>query len=92
MVEKRVRIIVAGRVQGVWYRASTVKKAEELELTGWVKNLADESVEILAEGPEEKLVKLASWSKKGPPSANITEQKITWEPYTGEFPYFSITY
>ncbi len=89
---KRTHIYVGGRVQGVWFRSSTVDQAESLGLTGWVKNLADGRVEIVAEGPEEPLRQFIEWTKDGPSLARVREHDASWEPYTGEFTDFSIDY
>lgn len=87
---RRARIWVSGKVQGVWYRATTVEVAQNLGLTGWVKNLPDGRVEIVAEGPKDSLDKLIAWCHEGPPLAIVGEVKVIWEPYTGEFSTFSI--
>jgi acylphosphatase len=67
-----VRCLVSGRVQGVFYRASTQRKAEALGLTGWVRNLPDGRVEVLASGPEDALKELRDWLWQGPPHAAVT--------------------
>ena len=68
---KSVVIRVFGRVQGVYYRASTLNEATSLELTGWVRNRLNGSVEILAYGPEKKIESLIAWSRKGPPASRV---------------------
>lgn len=90
MPEERIRILVRGRVQGVFFRASTQERAEELGLTGWVRNLADGTVEAVAEGSRDKLDKLVEWCRTGPPKARVTDVDIKSEPRTGEFEGFSI--
>lgn len=62
---------VSGRVQGVFYRASTAQKAESLGLTGWVKNLPDGCVEALACGAESALAALEAWMQQGPSHAVV---------------------
>jgi acylphosphatase len=64
---------VTGRVQGVFFRSETRRKATELSLTGWVKNLADGNVELIACGEPENLKKLESWLWQGPPAAEVTD-------------------
>ena len=64
-------IQVYGKVQGVWYRASTRNKARELGLCGIVRNEADGSVYIEAEGPEAAIEALREWCKQGPPHARV---------------------
>lgn len=63
---------VRGRVQGVYYRRSTQQQAKALGLTGWVRNLADGSVELVATGSPESLKQLESWLWQGPPKASVT--------------------
>lgn len=72
------RFIVSGKVQGVFFRATTARMAEQLGVRGWARNLADGSVEVLALGNAESLETLTGWLRKGPPHArvnNVTEQE-----------------
>ena len=75
------RFLVSGRVQGVFYRASTQQQAKELGLTGWVRNCRDGSVELVACGDAERLRKLESWLWQGPGHAKVisvdAEQVVT---------------
>ncbi len=70
---KRLRIHVTGKVQGVFYRASTQAKAKELGLNGWVRNEQDGSVMIEAEGADLKLDKLVEWCQQGPGAAQVAQ-------------------
>ena len=72
-----LQIIVQGKVQGVFYRQSTREKAEELEITGTVKNLANGNVEIIATGTSEQLDRFTNWCKQGPKQAIVTDIIIT---------------
>lgn len=65
------RLIVTGRVQGVWYRGWTVDQARALHLDGWVRNRTDGTVEILAAGSEDAINMLATLCKRGPPHAQV---------------------
>lgn len=67
----RLRALVSGRVQGVFYRASTVDEARARKLTGWVQNLADGRVELEAEGEESAVHDLIAWCRVGPPAARV---------------------
>ena len=69
-------IIVHGRVQGVWFRAGTKEKAEELGLLGWVKNRPEGTVEIHAEGEKQQLEKFIAWCRKGTSAADVTSLDI----------------
>jgi acylphosphatase len=79
MKRLQARLIVAGRVQGVFYRHSTRQAARDLGLSGWVKNLEDGSVEIFADGPESAVKKLIEWCHKGPPNAVVNNVSVEWE-------------
>ncbi len=68
---KTFRIIVKGKVQGVFYRQSTKEKAIALHLKGTVKNLSNGDVEVIATGAEENLHELCEWCKVGPPKAIV---------------------
>lgn len=67
------RIIIRGRVQGVYFRASAKEKAMQLGLAGEVRNLEDESVEVLVAGEQQQVEQLIQWCHKGPPSARVEE-------------------
>ena len=86
----RVHLKVNGRVQGVYFRASTVEEARRLCLTGWVMNCPDSSVEVVAEGEREQLEKLVSWCRSGPPGARVREVRAEWEASKEEFQGFFI--
>jgi len=86
----RVRLVVSGWVQGVFYRHETQMTASRLGLTGWVRNRMDGSVEIVAEGPKEKLEELIGWSWQGPPSARVQNVDVFWESASGEFQSFQV--
>jgi acylphosphatase len=90
VAESRVRLKIAGRVQGVYYRASTVQQAQVLGLTGWVKNCPDGSVEAVAEGIVEKIEELIAWCRNGPAGARVTEVSVEWQVAEGAFRDFSI--
>jgi acylphosphatase len=89
---RRVHALISGRVQGVFYRASTMDEAMRLGLTGWVKNLADGRVELVAEGAPEAIDALISWCRKGPPHARVTSIEIKEQTPTGEFNRFTTDY
>jgi acylphosphatase len=87
---KRLHVIVRGRVQGVYFRASARDRARELGLRGWVRNCPDGSVELVAEGEEERLAQLLVWCHSGPPGAVVTDLEPQWQDATGEFSGFVI--
>lgn len=67
------RFVVSGKVQGVFFRASTREQALELDLRGYAKNLADGRVEVLAAGSDAALDALAAWLRQGPPAARVDD-------------------
>jgi acylphosphatase len=71
-----IRYIVAGRVQGVYYRAATASQAEQLGLRGSVRNLPDGRVEVIAAGEEGAQRQLAAWLWQGPPAARVDSVHI----------------
>lgn len=84
-----VKVFVSGRVQGVFYRDSTRRKANEFSVTGWVKNLEDGRVEALLSGEKKNVEALIDWMKVGPPAAQVTQVKIEKiEPI--DFPSFDV--
>ena len=87
----KIHVLVSGNVQGVWFRISTQDKANELGLTGWVKNLFSNAVEIIAEGDMETLAELTGWLQTGPPNAKVKKVSIEWDEIsTNEFSSFKI--
>lgn len=69
-------IQVTGKVQGVFFRASAVRKAQELGIAGWVKNVPDGSVAAEAEGEEAGVETFIGWCRQGPPGARVAEVKV----------------
>lgn len=88
----RIHLFICGIVQGVFFRAHTRDIARKLNLTGWVKNLPDGRVEVVAEGPQSALQNLIDWCRKGPPGARVDNIEVNWEDYTGDFKGFEIRY
>jgi acylphosphatase len=86
----RMHFKVQGRVQGVYFRASAVQRAQELGLTGWVKNCADGSVEGVAEGPRPALEKLMAWCRQGPSGARVTDVETRWDDAQNTFSAFTV--
>ena len=93
MADKRIEAIARGRVQGVNFRWYTRQRANELGVTGWVRNLPDgRRVKVIAEGPEIKLHELVRFLYNGPPAADVDEVDVDWQDANGEFDRFSIRY
>ncbi len=91
---KRVRAHVQaeGVVQGVFFRDSTRRRARELGLTGWVRNLPDGRVEAVFEGEELAVEAAVAFVREGPPHAQVRHIDVGYGVYTGEFPDFRVTY
>ncbi len=92
MTKIRAYVRVYGRVQGVFFRAYTREKADELGVTGYVRNLPDGSVEAVIEGDREKVDKLIEWMHQGPPLARVDKVEYKYMDYIGEFKRFEIRY
>ncbi|SDJ78267.1 acylphosphatase [Catalinimonas alkaloidigena] len=74
---KSVSIRITGKVQGVFYRASTQEQAQRLHLTGFVRNEKDGSVYVEVSGPAEAVDSLVAWCRQGPPRARVEEVVVT---------------
>ena len=92
MDKKRVHLKITGRVQGVGFRNSTRRKARELGVSGWVKNLADGSVEAVVEGEKDNVEDLISWANTGPRLANVNEVEVDRRQPKNDLDGFSIRY
>ncbi len=93
MAEKaRVHVLIKGRVQGVFFRASTRDEARARGLTGWVRNRPDGRVEAVFEGDKAVLENMLAWCRKGPPYAYVDYVEEDWQPYQGDLVDFRVVY
>jgi len=92
MENVRARVIIEGRVQGVFFRYHTQEMALHLGLKGWVKNRRDGRVEAVFEGDKNRVDQVIQWCHQGPSEARVTKVHLNWEDYTGEFEDFAINY
>jgi acylphosphatase len=85
MRTQTLRLVIHGRVQGVWFRESMKQQAEQLGIRGWVMNRADGCVEAVIQGSEATVTAMLAWARKGPPLANVThlEQSAAAGEYAG---------
>ena len=90
MGQVRARVLVSGLVQGVFFRDSARRLAADLGVTGWVRNLPDGRVELLAEGPEGAVRRLVAWCHDGPAGAAVRDVAVEWDDPRGEFDRFTI--
>jgi acylphosphatase len=81
---KRVRVLVRGRVQGVFFRAEARERARSLGVAGWIRNAGDGSVEVVFEGADEQVDSLVEWCRRGPAGARVDEVEAVPEEPVGE--------
>lgn len=91
-MKARLHAYISGRVQGVAFRFFAQHEARGLGLTGWVSNLYDGRVEVVAEGEREQLEQFLAELKKGPRLARVEKVEITWEEFRDEFLEFSVEF
>ncbi len=85
-----VRLLVNGKVQGVYFRLNMQEIAKKNSVFGWVRNLTDGRVEALLEGNKDGVDQVIEWSKKGPENARVDDLKIDYLQYEGKFVDFVI--
>jgi acylphosphatase len=89
-MNQTLRIVVEGRVQGVFYRASAQREARRLGLTGYARNLPDGCVEVVATGQPAVLHSFLAWCRQGPPRAHVTDVNAVPHPYTEALQDFEV--
>ena len=87
---KAIHVLISGRVQGVWYRASTAEKAASLGIRGWVRNLTDDRVEAWFQGDAQALEKQVAWCHKGPPNSRVDGVAIETVEPNADFTQFEV--
>ena len=70
-------LLIDGRVQGVGFRYEMTRQADQLGVTGWVRNTRDGKVEAVVDGPPDKVDAIIAWARRGPPAAHVTEFRVT---------------
>lgn len=90
MDEVRARVVIHGRVQGVFFRDSARREARARGLTGWVRNQPDGSVEAVIQGERAAVEALVRWCHTGPPEAAVAAVDLAWEPPVPGTPAFHI--
>ncbi len=88
----RARVVVRGRVQGVWFRGSMEDEAKRLGVNGWVKNQPDGSVEAVFEGTEDAVHEVIAWCRMGPRMADVSDVDVNFERFKGDFDEFQTRY
>jgi acylphosphatase len=89
-VNERLHAQIYGHVQGVSFRYFVLTQAQQLHINGWVRNVWDGSVEVVAEGKREQLEKFLALLIRGPGAARVQNVLEKWQPATGEFSGFHI--
>jgi acylphosphatase len=84
--------LISGTVQGVFFRREVTRVARRIGVTGWVRNLPDGSVEVIAEGDTQKLDELVQFCRIGPSGARVKNVGVEWSDFKGEFRGFRITH
>jgi acylphosphatase len=92
MEKKRVRVLIKGRVQGVFFRAYTRDAAIEIGVSGWVRNLFDGRVEALFEGERDQVDRMIAWCHQGSPLSRVEAVEVHEEAYMGDQDRFDISY
>jgi len=88
----QLHLLIQGSVQGVFFRTNTRRKASELGLTGWVKNLPDGQVECLVQGEKENLQNLLKWCWSSPGYSDVRDIQSTWQEPAEIFSMFRIVH
>jgi acylphosphatase len=87
----RAELLVSGRVQGVFYRASAQQEAQRLGLKGEIRNLPGGEVEAIVEGEKPQIDQFIAWCRRGPPSAEVEDVRVRWGEPRGDFRTFRVT-
>jgi acylphosphatase len=86
------RVVVSGRVQGVWFRGFTQRVAADAGVRGWVRNLPDRRVEAVLQGSRVAVEKVVGFLREGPPGASVTDIAVSWSPPSEVYRGFHIRY
>jgi acylphosphatase len=86
----QAHVIVRGRVQGVNFRWNVLERARANDVTGWVRNLADGSVEAILQGPSDRVNRVVDWMRRGPPGAWVSSVELDWSNATEPAAAFEI--
>lgn len=89
-MNEQLHAVVHGRVQGVSFRYNTLSEAQRLGVMGWVRNLPQGTVEVLAEGDRAALEDLLAYLNAGPPGARVTRVEVEWQRASGQHSSFTI--
>lgn len=86
----RARAVFRGKVQGVFFRDNTKRKADELGVLGWVRNMPDGTVEAIFEGEKAEVAEVIRWCSLEQPRATVERAEVEWTKYQSEFNRFEV--
>lgn len=86
----RAKVVISGRVQGVWFRQSTKEEAQRQQVTGWCRNCPDGSVEAVFEGEDAAVKRMIAWCRQGPKMARVARVDVEWLTTEGDLDGFQI--
>ncbi|UCD96043.1 MAG: acylphosphatase [Candidatus Bathyarchaeota archaeon] len=89
-MKMRAHMVIQGRVQGVFFRWETRRRAQNEGVTGWIRNLPDGNVEAVFEGEQVQVDRVVDFCRKGPLGARVQSVQVTYEKFLGEFSDFRI--
>ena len=92
MEQQRVRLLVSGKVQGVFFRQTLKVVAKKNNVSGWVRNLKDKRVEVVLEGDNKSINSVIAWARIGPANSRVDDIKVTNEGFKNEFLTFEVLY
>lgn len=78
MTDARARVVIRGRVQGVFFRAEAAERARSLGLAGWVRNNRDGTVEAVFQGDRDRIESMVAWCRRGPAAASVEDVEVEW--------------
>ena len=92
MEQQRVRLLVSGKVQGVFFRQALKVVAKKNNVSGWVRNLKDKRVEVVLEGDNKSINSVIAWARIGPANSRVDDIEVTNEGFKNEFLRFEVLY
>ena len=92
MKQQRIRVLVSGKVQGVFFRQALKVIAKKNNVSGWVRNLKDRHVEAVLEGNIESVNLVIEWSRMGPANSRVDDVEVSIEEFKNEFSVFEVLY
>ena len=92
MEQQRVRLLVSGKVQGVFFRQALKVVAKKNNVSGWVRNLKDKRVEVVLEGDNKSINSVIAWTRIGPANSRVDDIEVTNEGFKNEFLTFEVLY